>query len=334
MKRLDKVKVAVVSPESAQGEDEWKNAIRAVEYLDEAAAVGAQLVCFPEGYPGPCNGPMDSGGHLSSTPVEMLQQKAKEHGLYVSASNLEVNPEIKDTYYLTHKLISKNGDILASYRRCQPDEPTLNAYLMNGRQHILPGDELMVVPTELGNIGLLICSELWVPELVRIEMLMGADIIIAPVNGVKNKREPFDSIVEMERNELIPGWSCIARTRAAENDVYVIVTANIWGPGGRGMTLVTGPERFIVVTDKQGIATTTLDMERLDLVRSRYVDLRGDYYPDAKEVNFYSRSAQMHNRRPDFYHKLIEPQPDAYDYFYFKRGLDSWKEEYEKIRKP
>ena len=143
MKKRDKVKVSVVSPESAKGEDEWKNANRAVQYLDEAAVMGAQLVCFPEGYPGPCNGPMDSGGHLSSTPIEMLKRKAKEHGLYVSASNLEVNPEIEDTYYLTHKLISANEDILASYRRCQPDEPTLNAYLMKGRQHILPGGDLM-----------------------------------------------------------------------------------------------------------------------------------------------------------------------------------------------
>ncbi len=334
MRKLDKVKVAVVSPESAQGEDEWRNAVKALEHVDEAAATGAKLVCFPEGYPGPCNGPMDSGEHLSSTPIQMLQQKAKEHGVYVSASSLEANPEIESTYYLTHKLISPNGDILASYRRCQPDEPTLNAYLMNGRQHILPGNELMVVPTELGNIGLLICSELWVPELARIEMLMGAEIIIAPVNGVKHRRGSFDSTVELERNELIPGWSCIARARAAENEVYVIVTANIWVPGGKGMTIVAGPERFLVLSDKPGIATTTLDMDRLDLVRSRYVDLLGDYYPDAKEVNFYSRTAQIHNRRPDFYHKLVEPQPDAYDYFYFKRGLDSWKGEYEKIRKP
>lgn len=334
MDRLSKVRIAVVSPESAQGEDEWENAVRALEYLDEAAAVGAQLVCFPEGYPGPCNGPMDSGGHLSSTPIEMIQQKAKEHGVYVSASSLEANPEIEDTYYLTHKLISSNGDVLANYKRCQPDEPTLNAYLMNGRHHILLGNELMVVPTELGNIGLLICSELWVPELVRIEALKGADIIIAPVNGVKNWREPFDSIVEMERNELIPGWSCITRARAAENDVYVIVTANIWVPGGKGMTIVAGPERFLLLSDKTGVVTTTLDMERLDLVRSRYVDLRGEYYPDVKENNFYSRTAQIHNRRPDFYHKLVEPQPDAYDYFYFRRGLDSWKEEYEKARKP
>ena len=100
------------------------------------------------------------------------------------------------------------------------------------------------------------------------------------------------------------------------------------------MTIVAGPERFLVLSDKPGVVTTTLDMERLDLVRSRYVDLVGEYYPDVKENNFYSRTGQIHCRRPDFYHKLVEPQPDIYDYFYFRRGLDSWKEEYEKVSKP
>jgi predicted amidohydrolase len=334
MKRLSKVKVALVSPQSVYGEDEWQNALKALDYLDEAAATGAQLVCFPEGYPGPCHGPMDSRQRLQSTPIEMLRQKAKEHGVYVSASNLEVNPEIDDTYYLTQKLISPTGDIIANYKRCQPDEPTLNAYLMGGRHHILPGNELTVVPTELGNIGLLICSELWVPELVRIEALKGADIIIAPINGRHDQpKVPFDSIVELERNEPIPGWSCIVRARAAENDVYVVVTANIFLPGGKGQAIVAGPEKFLLISDKRGVATTVLDLERLELVRSRYVDLQGEYYPDAQEVNFCSRTAQIYNRRPDFYHRLVEPQPDAFDYFYFRRDLDSWRKEYEKIAK-
>jgi predicted amidohydrolase len=334
VERLRKVRVALVSPESFNGDEEWKNAGQALLYLDEAASEGAQLVCFPEGYPGPAHGPMDSGGNLSSTPIAMMSEGAKKHSIYVSASNLESNPAIADTYFLTHKLISPTGEIVANYRRCQPNHPIVNSYLYGGRKHVLPGNELMVVPTPLGNLGLLICSELFVPELARIEALMGADILIAPIGGESAPRKkPYESIVDLERNEPLPGWSCLARARAMENLVYTVTTANIFYDGGKGQAVVAGPDSFIALSHEPGVITADLDMERLDQKRSMYVDIAGDYYPNARELNFAPKAGTIHDRRPDFYHKLVEPQPDAFDYFYYRNGLDSWPEEYEKIRR-
>ncbi|MFC2042251.1 hypothetical protein ACFLTV_01965 [Chloroflexota bacterium] len=28
---------------------------------------------------------------------------------------------------------------------------------------------------------------------------------------------------------------------------------------------------------------------------------------------------------------LVEPQPDAFDYFYYQRGLEIWREEYQEM---
>lgn len=178
---MKEIKIAAVSTASFDGNKDYKNTGRAQAYVEEATRNGAQLICFPEGYPGPCCGPMDSGGHLTKTPIEMMCDSAKHHGVYISCGNLEESQEIPGAYYLTNKLISPKGEILANYKRCQPTLPLLNASLYNSKMHLLPGNELMVVNTELGNIGLLICSELFVPELARIEMLMGAEIIIAPI---------------------------------------------------------------------------------------------------------------------------------------------------------
>lgn len=48
-----KVKVAVVQTESVWGNEEYKNARRCLEYLEQAAATGAKIIAFPEGYPRP-----------------------------------------------------------------------------------------------------------------------------------------------------------------------------------------------------------------------------------------------------------------------------------------
>ena len=42
-----KVKIAAISTDSYYGPEEYKNAERALKYVDEAASTGAQLICFP-----------------------------------------------------------------------------------------------------------------------------------------------------------------------------------------------------------------------------------------------------------------------------------------------
>jgi predicted amidohydrolase len=320
------VKVAAFAAESHYGAEEHRNAKKAIQYLEQAARAGAQLVCFPEGFPGPCHGNLD----VRESPIDLVCQKAKEYGLYVSASNLEKNPEIEDTYYLTHKLISPQGKILANYKRVQPDHPQLNAWLMSGRMHVLPGDEIMVVDTELGKIGLQICSELYVPEITRIQMLKGAVIVLSPVSGASKP----------SHYRLRETWQCVARARAAENLLYVIISENVFhrdkGINFLGVACVAGPESFLAKcpeTPEPCMLTATLDLERIEWLRTRYVE--SDLLAEPASADFRpigARTGQIHDRRPEMYQKLVEPQADAFNYFYFKEGLNAWQKEYKKVR--
>ena len=133
-------RVAAVQVISFYGEEEYRNVELAIKYIDEAVKFGAQLIILPEGYPGPNNGPLDSGGRLAQKPIDFMKEKAREHRVFLSCGELETNPEMEETLYLTQKLISPDGEILSQYARVQPDHMYLNAYLMGGRMHILPGD--------------------------------------------------------------------------------------------------------------------------------------------------------------------------------------------------
>lgn len=322
---MKEVRVGMVAPRSFWGDEEYRNARAAFEYATEAKKHGAQLVCFPEGYPGPCNGPMDSGGRLPKTPTEMMCECAKMNGIYIACGNLQESKEVKGAYYLCHKLISPQGDILANYRRCQPTPPALNDYLYNGRRHVIPGEQLMVVDTQLGKIGLIICSELWVPELARIEMLMGARIILDPIGGAHSRTiiERYDKGGTIAKGSKMGIWQCLAQARATENMVYVLSTANIFFEESAWGSFVAGPEGLIATSEGAGITYATLDMERLESLRGRAWEDR-DFQPPPKDLSQYRpilcQPGQNRDRRPELYSRLSEPQADAFNFLYYTNG--------------
>lgn len=317
------IRVAAVQALAYTGSQEYRNVKQAVQYAEEAAAAGAQLISFPEAYPGPATGPLDWGGRLESPVEEQLAALAKRLGVYLSAGGLEVYEHAADAYYSSQKLYSPDGTILCNYRRVQPDNPDMNAYFFAGRRHVVPGDEIPVIPTSVGRIGLQICGELWVPEIARIQMLQGADILLAPVNGRATKTRLMG---------MWQTWQHIARARAAENLVYVIVPQKFLVDGPRGgIALITGPEAIIARSTRPGVLIADLDLDRLHWLRSRVVDNELLAPPsDAEGVpSSATRCGQGRDRRSNLYGPLIDPQPDAYDFFYFQQKLVDESEETE-----
>jgi|GEM_PF-1181240 len=327
-----KTRVGVVLPETYWADEEWKNLKNSLAYADEAAEQGVQFLVYPEGYPGPMTGPINPK-ELSQKPIDALRKKAKQHGIYIAAGDVEANPKIPETYFLTLKLISPKGEILARYLRLQPDTPPLNAYLYNGKAHLLPGKEFKVIKTGLGNIGLQICSELFVPEICRIQMLLGANILVSPVHGLHSKTM-YNPVLVRDT------WRCVARARAAENLYYVIVTQNIYRMEGVGKDVqvmsgafVAGPEKMISNRETPGVLVADLDMERLAYLRSRNYDEENLSRPEEGRVfePMGTRPGQIWERNPKLYKDLTKPHKYSYDYRYFDKSLDKWLDDYDKI---
>ena len=309
------VRIAAAQPASFSGGEERRNSAQACAFIDEAAEAGAAYVVFPEGYPGPYSGPMENDA------LDRVRERARAQRVWVSAGRLE-HGALPDTYHIAHVLIDDQGEIRARYRRVQPNHPVFNAYLMGGRHHVLPGDELMTVDAPFGRIGLLICSELFVPELSRILMLRGADLIVAPGGGVHGPT----------RTRLQETWRAVARARAAENLLYVAVTQNLFAGSRQGRGCIASPERMLAQRDDAGLIVADLDLARLDAVRSRYYDEEILSPPGPGDEVYGCRPGQSHDRRPELYGELTRPQADAFEYHYERRGLATWRAEYDKIK--
>jgi predicted amidohydrolase len=325
--RPSSVRVGIVLPHADYGEAEWRNAERAVKYADEAASKGAQLVLFPEGYPGPMTGPLDNP-KFPFDPVEELKKKAKQHAMYIIAGNV-VKSEVPGAHLLTLRMFSPEGKELACYVRQQPDTPPLNAYLYGGKAHLLPGKKRMVVDTEFGKVGLLICSELWCPELPRMLMLRGAEIIVSPVHG-RHSRTGL---------AIQDTWYCLARARAAENLCYVLSTQNLYIANHfdyrtqiSNGAIAAGPERIEGKLTEPGVLITDLDMDRLRYLRTRNIDEEIMSVPEPGFRPIGCRPGQIYERDPSLYQELCEPSPYSLNYDYWRNGnLNGWLEEYDRI---
>ena len=68
-------------------------------------------------------------------------------------------------------------------------------------------------------------------------------------------------------------------------------------------------------------------------IRNRYFDEEICSAPNTEADLFFNRPGQVYDRRPELYGPLTEPREEAFDYYYYRRGLNAYKEEYERVKK-
>jgi predicted amidohydrolase len=241
------VRIALVQPRSDFGPNEHRNLAGALEWLDRAGEAGAQLVVFPEGYPGPTN-PKNSYDSLGA-----LRERSRARKLHVVAGNIEPAPE--GTHYVSLHLIGPDGGLIGTYRRTTPCGPyvyqDIDAWKFNYRES---SEGPRIFDTGVGKLGLLVCSEVYTPELSRALAVQGADIILYPAGG--------------GQGDLIPTWQTVVAARAIENIVYTAASQNLYEPLERGLGMIAGPEGVLTSRSDAGMLVADLDLERLRFLRS------------------------------------------------------------------
>jgi predicted amidohydrolase len=273
------VRIAAVQPRSFSGPEEHRNADEALAWLERAADEGADLVVFPEGYPGPTNPAND---YDAFTP---LAERAAARGVHVVAGRIA--PARDGQHHVTLELIDDRGTAIGVYRRTSPCGPyiyrDIDAWQFDYAEAADP--ELPVFETRLGRIGMLVCSEVYVPELARVLALGGADLTVFPAGGAIN--------------ELLPTWRALIWARAIENLMYTAATQNLYGDDEDGVGIIAAPERILAQSARVGLLVADLDLDRLRFLRE-----------EEERIEFPKRYATIPGvlgwRRPELYRSLAE----------------------------
>ena len=162
-RQVAKVRVAPISLVWDQGNRTLENTLAA---LDEAGLAGADLACLPQccvdQQPEPIPGPT----------AQRIAAKAAQHKMYVVGNLAERNgPQ----HYVTSFLCDRQGRIVGKYRKSH--RLPYEAGPGPGAGFAL-GDDLVVLPTDFGPIGLTIGTDHYFPEIDTVLARRGARLIV------------------------------------------------------------------------------------------------------------------------------------------------------------
>jgi predicted amidohydrolase len=196
-----------------------ENVEKAIAWIERAVKEsGARLVVVPEtvttGFTPDCPAEelWDRVDVLPGPMTEPIAAAARGLGVYVVFPTYERGAE-RGVVYNSAALFGPDGEMLGCYRKTHlfPTER------LSGGGWSTPGDEPVVVETELANVGLTICYDGDFPELYRCEAIRGAEVICRPAALLRS----FEI------------WEMTNRARAYDNHVY-IVACNAIGPDAGG----------------------------------------------------------------------------------------------------
>jgi predicted amidohydrolase len=142
-----------------------------------------------------------------------LHQAAAELAVHLVYGAYE-RGDAKGTVYNSAVLVGPDGSTEGVYRKTHP----FCTEMLSRGGWVTPGDDICVVDTPLGRIGMIICFDGDFPELSRITALEGAEVIVRPS--------------ALLRSADI--WELTNRARAYDNHVYV-VGANAVGTDPAGV---------------------------------------------------------------------------------------------------
>jgi nitrilase len=201
------------------GTDLEANLATAGHWVGEAAKVGASVVLLPENFNFLGGRDVEKRAVAESFGVgrtqDFLSELARRHGLWIIAGTLPLKGASADGRVTNSTLVfDAKGDAVARYDKIHlfdvdvPGKPGEN---YRESAHVEPGQQVVLVDTPLGRVGLSVCYDMRFPELYRQLSSRGAEILVMPAAFT----------VPTGRAH----WETLLRARAIENLCCVVAAA-------------------------------------------------------------------------------------------------------------
>ncbi len=192
-----------------------------------------------------------------------FREAAKRNKVWLIPGSIYERSEGK--VFNTAPVINPEGEVIARYRKQYPFYPYESA--VHGSDNFV----VFEVPG-VGKIGLVICYDIWFPEVIRQLAWMGAEAIIAPTLTNTTDRDA----------EL-----ALSRANAITNQLYFF-GLNCAGTLGYGRSIVVGPDGTVIHQASAGREIITMEMDFNHVRRVRERGLHGLAQPlkSFRDANF------------------------------------------------
>jgi predicted amidohydrolase len=244
--------------------DKGRNVATAERLIRAAAAGGAELVVLPELFNayGRLADVVAQAEPIPGPTSKLLARLAQELGIMLCGGSLCEQSTQAAHGYNTSLLLGRDGVELARYRKQHLFDIDLPGQVsVRESDAMLPGSDVCVTTTELGNIAQAICYDVRFPELFRALSQRAAEIVCIPAAFTANTGRDH--------------WEVLLRARAIENQCFILA-ANQYGShheklASYGGSLIIDPWGDVLARgtlDSEEVLFAELTNERLQQVRT------------------------------------------------------------------
>lgn len=258
----------VAAIQMATGPSVSANLLEAERLIGEAADAGAALVVLPENFAfmGKRDQDIlplreqDGTGRLQS----FLSKKAAQYGVWVVGGTIPLTSRGTGHVRAACLVFNERGERVARYDKIHLFDVNVPGADERYRESstIEPGEDIIVLDSPFGRLGIAVCYDLRFPEMFRQMLDSGVELLAIPA--------AFTAITGKAH------WESLVRARAIENLAYVIAAAqggyHINGRETHGHSMIVDPWGSVLaqVTRGTGYACYPLDKDFQTSVRRNF----------------------------------------------------------------
>jgi len=241
----DKFCIALAQISCEQGNKE-KNLETIRENVAKAKREGAQLVIFPElsltGYV-VRDQIYELAERIPGPSTRFVEELAKESKLHIIFGMPEASEKAQATLYNSAILVGPKG-VIGKYHKMYL--PTHSVF--EEKRYFRPGYQVAVFDTKLGKIGLVICYDIYFPEVTRLTRLNGAQLIVCISASPGIRRSFFETLTTARAIENT-AFLAYVNMAGIEDGLQFWGGSRMIGPGGRIIAQAKYDEEDFVVAE-------------------------------------------------------------------------------------
>lgn len=237
-------------------------------YLGKAKAKGAQLAIVPEEFLTLTKTTQQKRQLQEAYHQGSIQQRlaglAKKHQIWFVAGTLPIKSNDENRFYSSTIVFKPTGEATTRYDKIHLFDVEIESGKESYKEseYVMPGEK--IVTFEIGDIkiGLAICYDLRFPELFRVMMQQGVDLILLPSAFTYRTGEKH--------------WETLLKARAIENLCYFCACNHAGVRKNKerayGHSMFVGPWGDILehLNDEQGMIIQTLNLNEMRALRKQF----------------------------------------------------------------
>jgi nitrilase len=252
----------------ASGPNVGANLLEAERLIDEAASREAKLVVLPENF-----AIMGMSEHdkvevrepEGDGPIQaFVAEQAARHGIWLVGGTIPLEANARDKVRAACLVYDDMGKQVARYDKIHLFDVELvdSEEQYTESETIEPDNEVVVIDSPFGRMGIAICYDLRFPELFRQQLSAGMEIVVMPA--------AFTAITGRAH------WEVLVRARAIENLCYFVAAGqggyHLNGRETHGHSMIVDPWGIVLnsLSRGPGVVCASIDLERLESARRNF----------------------------------------------------------------